>query len=274
MVVWCFRLQVFDMSFIQRTRFVLVLERVGLSFLTATFLALCLGATNASGQECPPCEEYEDSNVTGAREQLAEAFKLSLEVANCSDSDYREQCRAIETLLEETLETIGAIFDAHIEATAKNCMTCDPRPHLWPIADGVTAVVDMLADRGGEGFTDSGRALYGKLDIWKDHRCPCTDESTVAEKAERPVKRNREAEARREIMSRCSEKFANGRRGLLQVFRVPNDRKGCYQSRACRPATVYKGFETKTGFWTYDGEYWYIWEERRGTGGKWVSCEG
>ncbi len=262
------------MSSTQRTMFNRVFERIGLSLLSATVLALCLGATSAFGQECPPCKEYEDSNVAGAREQLSEAFKLSLEVTDCSDSDNREQCRDIETLLEETLETVAAIFDAHIEATAKNCMTCDPRPHLWPIADGLTAVVNMLADRGGKGFTDSGRMLYSKLDIWKDYRCPCTDEATVAEGAERPVKRNREAEARRDIMAKCSEKFANGRRGLLQVFRIPNDRKGCYQSRACRPATVYKGFETETGFWTYDGEYWYIWEERRGTGGKWVSCEG
>ena len=262
------------MKFMQGIDFESVFERLNRSLPMTVVLVLLFVAANAFGQECPPCEKHEDSNVAGAREQLAEAFKLSLEVANCSDSDYREQCRAIETLLEETLETIGAIFDAHIEATAKNCMTCDPRPHLWPIADGVTAVVNMLADRGGKGFTDSGRALYGKLDIWKDYRCPCTDEATVAEGAERPVKRNREAEARREIMSRCSEKFANGRRGLIQVFRVPKDRKGCYQSRACRPATVYKGFETKTGFWTYDGEYWYIWEERRGTGGKWISCEG
>jgi hypothetical protein len=135
-------------------------------------------------------------------------------------------------------------------------------------------VVETLVARGGRGFSDSGRALYEKIDIWKEHRCPCTDDAVVAEGAERPVKRNREAEARREITSKCSEKFANGRRGLLQVFRVPNDRKGCYQSRACRPEGMYKGFETKSGFWTYDGEYWYIWAERRGTGGKWVSCEG
>lgn len=235
---------------------------------------LCLGRTAALGQACPPCEEHEDSNVTGAREKLTEAFKRSLEVTDCSDSENRERCRDIETLLEETLEAVDVIFDAHVAPTAKNCITCDPRPHLWPIADGVRAVVEMLVERGGRGFTDSGRALYDKIEIWKDYRCPCSDDATVAEGVERPVKRNREAEAKREIMSKCSEKFANGRRGLLQVFRVPNDREGCYQSRACRPAGLYKGFETKSGFWTYDGEYWYIWEERRGTGGKWVSCEG
>lgn len=237
-------------------------------------LALCLGVPLVSGQECPPCKKHESSNVTAAREKLTEAFKLSLEVTDCSESENREQCRAIETLLEETLEAVDSIFNAHVVATDPNCMTCDPRPHLWLITDGVTAVVETLDARGGRGFSDSGRALYGKIDIWKEYRCPCTDDATVAEGAERPVKRNREAEAKREIMSRCSEKFANGRRGLLQVFRVPNDRKGCYQSRACRPEGVYKGFETKSGFWTYDGEYWYIWEMRRGTGGKWVSCEG
>ena len=56
-----------------------------------------------------------------------------------------------------------------------------------------------------------------------------------------------------------------GRSGILAgIDCVPDDRPGCYQSRACRDATVYKGYQTQAGFWTYDGEYWYVWEERRG----------
>ena len=47
---------------------------------------------------------------------------------------------------------------------------------------------------------------------------------------------------------------------------------GCYQSRACRDATQHNGQFLEGGFWTYDGEYWYVWSKRRTPRGDWVSC--
>jgi hypothetical protein len=141
------------------------------------------------------------------------------------------------------------------------------------MVDGAKALVVLLRDKGDEGFTDSRNAFVDNVEQWKRYRCAASDGTVTGEGSSRKVTRDREAEARNEILQKCGEMFANGRRGLLQVFRVPDDRKGCYQSRACRSPTVYKGYQTQPGFWTYDGEYWYIWEERRGTGGRWVTCE-
>ncbi|HLE20276.1 MAG TPA: hypothetical protein VJB88_04055, partial [Vicinamibacteria bacterium] len=57
-----------------------------------------------------------------------------------------------------------------------------------------------------------------------------------------------------------------------QTLRVPDDHPGCYQSRSCRGAMVYKGFDAQPGFWSYDGEYWYIWASRLSTSGEWIEC--
>jgi hypothetical protein len=182
----------------------------------------------------------------------------------------RSSCRQIDEQLEDVLETVDAIFSGHIAEKVADCLTCDPRPHLLPILDGVRALDNLLSEKGEEGFTDSRASLAERLKNWENYRCPCSSRDAGAR---RVGKRSREEDARAEIISKCSEKFVSSRRGLLQVFRVPEDRSGCYQSRACRSATVYKGFATKAGFWTYDGEYWYVWAERRDTSGRWVPCD-
>ncbi len=241
----------------------------------AAFGAVLLLANSVLGQECPPCQEYEGESVATAKAQLSEAFRLSLDVANCSDVASRDTCRQIDGLIEDALEAVNSIFSGHVEATTIERLTCDPRPHLWPLVDGVKALTKLLGDKGGVGFTDSSQALLERLGTWESFRCPCTDTSAsdVEGRPARIPKRSREAEARAEILRRCGEKFADSRMGLLQVFRVPDDREGCYQSRACREPAVYKGFQTQSGFWTYDGEFWYIWERRRGTAGRWLTCE-
>jgi hypothetical protein len=230
-------------------------------------------ASGAQGQDCAPCREYEDHSLATAGQQLTEAFRISLEVADCSSVESDDLCREIDKLVEEVLETIYSVFNGHLEQTAPDCLTCDPGPHLWPMVDGANALITLLREKGDEGFTDSRNTFVRNVEQWKRYRCPCSDGPVADEGSSRKVKRNREAEAREEIIRKCSEKFANGRRGLLQVFRAPDDRKGCYQSRACRGPTVYKGYQTQSGFWTYDGEYWYVWEERRATSGKWITCE-
>jgi hypothetical protein len=239
----------------------------------AVAVAAVLVTASVRGQECPPCQEHEGRSLETARLRLTEAFRLSLEVTDCSSTEDGDRCREIDKLLEEVLETVYTIFNGHLVKEAPDCLTCDPGPSLWPVVDGVHALIALLREKGDEGFTDSRNAFVDNVDLWKNHRCPCSDPATAVEDPSRSVKRNREAEARKEILAKCGEKFAYGRRGLLQVFRVPDDRPGCYQSRACRGSTVYKGYQTQAGFWTYDGEYWYIWEERRGTSGEWVTCE-
>jgi hypothetical protein len=237
--------------------------------LAVSFASLTLFTTTIQGQECDPCTAHENKNVGVAREKLTEAFKLSLEVPDCSGAIGRTTCLEIDRLLEDVLSEVDGIFQGSVEPTEVECLSCDPTPHLWPVVDGARALMALLEDKGVEGFTDSRKSLVEKFDVWKNYRCPCSDAPVAAK---RP-KINREAEALKEITRKCGGIFAHNKRGLLQVFRVPDEHKGCYQSRACREATVHKGFETKPGFWIYDGEFWYIFEERRGNSGRWVSCE-
>ena len=235
----------------------------------ASFVSLTFFAATLLGQECDPCATHEDKGVDVAREKLTEAFKLALEIPDCSGTKGRTTCLEIDRLLEDVLSEVDAVFQGSVEPAEVECLSCDPTPHLWPVFDGARALMTLLEDKGVEGFTDSRKSLVEKFDVWKDYRCPCSDAPVAA----KSPKINRETEALKEITRKCGEVFANNKRGLLQVFRVADEHKGCYQTRACREATVHKGFETKPGFWIYDGEFWYIFEERRGNSGRWVSCE-
>lgn len=234
-----------------------------------------LGQSGGGKEDCPPCHAHDDRSVVTARAELTEAFRLSLEVPDCFSLENQVVvCRQIEALLENVSETADIVFAAHAEPAIPNCLSCDPRAHLWPLVDGVRALSDLLQDKGYQGFSDSGRLLSEKLEVWKGYRCPCTEGAgeSLPSLTTAPA-RDRDGEAQSEIMRKCGERFAGDRRGLLQTFRVPGDHNGCYQSRACREATVYKGFQTQPGFWSYDGEYWYIWAERRGNQGEWITCE-
>ncbi len=108
-----------------------------------------------------------------------------------------------------------------------------------------------------------------QLETWRNYRCPCS-EAAGADAPEAVV--DRETHARDELARKCGPNFTKRRRGLRQVLRVPDDRSGCYQSRSCRGAMAYKGFDVEPGFWTYDGEYWYVWAERLSTAGEWTEC--
>jgi len=81
-------------------------------------------------------------------------------------------------------------------------------------------------------------------------------------------------EARAALSEKCGTNFERNRQGLRQVVRMPGDRDGCYQSRACRDAADYNGQFMEAGYWTYDGEYWYVWSQRLTPRGDWVPCDG
>ncbi len=102
-------------------------------------------------------------------------------------------------------------------------------------------------------------------------RC-CTAEATERRPGG-PKPPDREHDVRAVLTEKCGADFVDNRRGLRQVMRAPGDREGCYQSRACRKTESREGLAMEAGFWTYDGEYWYIWAERRTPQGDWVTCD-
>jgi hypothetical protein len=110
--------------------------------------------------------------------------------------------------------------------------------------------------------------MEGEIELWKTTRCCAAPERTRG-----PKPPDREDDARAVLTEKCGADFVDNRRGLRQVMRAPGDREGCYQSRACRKTESREGLAMQAGFWTYDGEYWYIWAERRTPQGDWVSCD-
>ena len=106
------------------------------------------------------------------------------------------------------------------------------------------------------------------MELWRGYSC-CG--AGRAARSRRPA--NREMNARAALDEKCGPTFQRNRQGLRQVVRMPDDRDGCYQSRACRAASEYNGQLIEAGFWTYDGEYWYIWGERLTPRGQWISCD-
>ena len=123
-----------------------------------------------------------------------------------------------------------------------------------------------LVDRGYSEFVGKQVRMQQELELWKGYSC-CGAKGQRA----RPS-RNREMDARAVLTEKCGENFEKNRSGLKQVVRMPGDREGCFQSRACRDATQHNGQFMEGGFWTYDGEYWYIWTKRRTPRGDWVDC--
>jgi hypothetical protein len=111
--------------------------------------------------------------------------------------------------------------------------------------------------------------MEGKVAAWNQLRC-C---AATPERTRGPKPPDREDDVRVALSTKCGPSFVDNRRGLRQVMRAPGAREGCYQSRACRKTDSYEGLAIQAGYWTYDGEYWYVWAERRTPQGDWVSCD-
>ena len=201
------------------------------------------------------------------RRQLEAAFRLSITVPDCLGISNLNTCREIEKILEAVTEAVDSVLSAQISESASRCLGCDPRPNLIPLTNGLNNLTYFLLDNGYGDPDSTHEARLARLEIWREYRCPCSP--GVVESA---APEDREAHASEELTRKCGPNFTNRRRGLRQVLRVPHDRPGCYQSRSCRGAMAYRGFDVEPGFWTYDGEYWYIWAERMGTFGEWSEC--
>jgi hypothetical protein len=192
--------------------------------------------------------------------------------ASCSayptapDTEHLTSCRNVEALLDTAYADLESLFETSAQK-AQSCLSCDPRPHLLPLATGLAALSQLI----GRERLQEVRPVEAKGR--SDARALAL--SFLCGEAGATVKepnRNRKEDARRILIEKCGVNFVNNRQGLRQVFRVENDRQGCYQSRACRLSTNYGEIGVEGGFWTYDGEYWYIWAERRTPRDRWESC--
>jgi len=218
------------------------------------------------GETCLPCGGNNHQGVATVRDNLQEAFRLSMTVPDCDGADNFATCRSIEGLLEEAFDTLdGVVAEGEAEGGI-DCVSCDPRPHLSPLFSSFETVAAVLVEKGYTEFVSKLPRMEQEIELWKGYSC-CAAKATRA----RPRK-NREMEARAALTENCSANFEKNRSGLRQVVRMPGDRDGCYQSRACRDATQYNGQFMEAGFWTYDGEYWYIWERRKTPRGDWIDC--
>lgn len=213
---------------------------------------------------CLPCGGSGHPGVAAVRANLEQAFALSLTVPDCDGADNLQSCRSMEKLLEETFETLDGVVAEGEAAGSIDCVSCDPRPHLSPLFTSFETVATVLVDRGYDEFVGKLARMQQEIQLWKGYSC-CGVKTT----RRRP---NREMDARTVLIEKCGVNFEKNRSALKQVVRMPGDREGCFQSRACRDATQHNGQFMDAGFWTYDGEYWYIWGKRRTPRGDWIDC--
>lgn len=223
--------------------------------------------------ECAPCGsgESEAIAIQSAKRDLEQAFQLALSLPDCAGADNLQSCRQMESLLSSAFTSLQRLVDASRASESsegEGCLSCDPRPAVMPLASTLAALGGLLESKEYEEFEPALRKMEETIERWKAYRC-CGSRSPgpTVEKA-----RDREADVRAVLLEKCGESFVDNRRGLRQVVRMPGDRQGCFQTRACRKATSYNGQLMQAGFWTYDGEYWYVWAERRTPRGDWVSC--
>ena len=229
-------------------------------------MVLLLMQTAEPEESCLPCGGDNHQGVLVVRDKLQEAFRLSMTVPDCDGADNLETCRSIEGLLEEAFDTIDGVV-AEGEATGSiDCVGCDPRQYLSPLVASFETVAAVLIDRGYTEFAAKNGRMQQEIVLWEGYSC-CAAKANSA----RPRK-NREMAARAVLTEKCGANFEKNRSRLKQVVRMPGDRQGCFQSRACRDATQHNGQFMEAGFWTYDGEYWYIWEERKTPRGNWIDC--
>ena len=213
---------------------------------------------------CPPCATEE--RAAEIRAKLTEAFELAIATASCDETASLEACRGVEERISESFSLLREIVTDREAAGAIDCLACDPRPLLAPIYGGLESLATLLSSKDYVEFDGRWRAMVQELELWKAYRCCGSEEGRA-----RPS-RNREMDARGVLAEKCGESFERSRQGLRQMVRMPGDKPGCYQSRACRTATQYNGAFMEAGFWTYDGEYWYVWADRRTPRGEWITC--
>lgn len=237
--------------------------------LNAPIALLFLQATDpapqAVEQTCLPCGGAGHPDVATVRDNLEEAFSLLLTAADCDGAANLETCRSVEGLLEDAFETLDGLVGEGEASGSIDCVTCDPRPYLSPLYTSFETLGTLLVDRGYTEFVGKQLRMQQEIALWKGYSC-------CGEEASRPRSRNREMDARAVLTEKCGTNFEKNRSGLKQVVRMPGDRQGCFQSRACRDATQHNSQFMESGFWTYDGEYWYIWEKRRTPRGDWIDC--
>jgi hypothetical protein len=164
----------------------------------------------------------------------------------------------------DSLEAVVAAGEA--EGT---CLSCDPRTEVAPLASALLHLGRLLEEKGYAEFSTTLHRMEGTVAAWSDLRC-C---AATPERIRGPKPPDREDDVRIALSTKCGPGFVDNRRGLRQVMRAPGAREGCYQSRACRKTDSYEGLAIQAGYWTYDGEYWYVWAERRTPQGDWVSCD-
>ena len=234
----------------------------------ALVVFVAVAAPSGFGQSCPPCGDY--ANVVEKRRQLEQAFGLSLTVPDCLGVTNLNICRKIEKILEDVTQGIDAIVTRNILEGERGCLSCDPQPNLISLSHGLNLLTDFLLDNGYGDPNSSQENRLASLKKWRAYRCPCSASSS--EGAAPTSVDDPEDTAREELMRKCGPNFTKRRKGLRQVLRVSDDRNGCYQSRKCRGTMSYKGFDAEPGFWSYDGENWYVWAERLGTDGEWTEC--
>jgi hypothetical protein len=171
----------------------------------------------------------------------------------------------MERTLSDALDSLRGALET---SRRGECLSCDPTLELAPVADTLTQLGRLLAERGHVDFAPALRQMEQEVESWKALRCCADEERARASKAP-----DREEDARAALTEKCGAEFVDNRRGLRQVTRAPGAREGCFQSRACRKTEAYQGLAMQAGFWTYDGEYWYVWAERLTPQGEWVRCE-
>jgi hypothetical protein len=219
-------------------------------------------------QDCAPCSADDPVAIAEAKRALEEAFSLGLSLPDCSGASNLDACRGVERHLSDAFDSLRSVVESRRVAEESECLSCDPRPEIAPLAATLVHLGKLLEEKGHADFGPLLRQMKGQVEIWKTARCCAAPERTRG-----PKPPDREEDARRVLTEKCGADFVDNRRGLRQVLRAPGDRQGCYQSRACRKTESREGLAMQAGFWTYDGEYWYIWAERRTPQGEWVSCD-
>jgi hypothetical protein len=219
-------------------------------------------------QDCPACSEADPVALSEAQRDLEEAFAAALALPDCSGASNLDSCRGIEGHLSEAFDSLMDAVESHRDRETSECLSCDPRLQIVPLAAALVHLGRLLEEKGLSDFAPSLRRMESEVELWKSMRCCAEPERTRG-----PKPPDREEDARAALTGKCGADFVENRRGLRQVMRAPGDRQGCYQSRACRKTESREGLAMQAGFWTYDGEYWYIWAERRTPQGEWVTCD-
>lgn len=231
----------------------------------ATWVIAFASFQASAPETCPPCGEAARAELETVKKGLTRAFELAMTTSDCTGVERLTTCRDMEGFLEEAFDGLRDVIAQGESNGSIDCLGCDPRPYVTPLLDSFDAVADLLVARGYEEFTGKLSRMRQDMELWRGYRC-CD-----APDRERPT-RNREMDARALLEEKCGASFERNRKGLRQVVRMPGDRSGCYQSRACREATQYNGQHMEAGYWTYDGEYWYVWADRLTPRGTWTTC--